>query len=71
MKNKPSELLLGWNVTVFSERVGWIPVKNEIPEAVQEEYKWVEGLSVTEMEIMHGAYRKDNPNGRQSMRTGL
>ena len=46
-----------------SERIGWIPVGEEVPEAVREQYKWVDGLSVTEMEIMHGAYRNDNPNG--------
>lgn len=46
-----------------SERVGWVPTGDEIPEALREEYKWIEGLSVTEMEIMHGAYRCDNPNG--------
>jgi len=46
-----------------SERVGWVPTDNEVPEAVKSSYRWIEGLSVTEMEIMHGAYRKDNPNG--------
>ena len=46
-----------------SERVGWVPADVEVPEAVKSTYKWIEGLSVTEMEIMHGAYRKDNPNG--------
>jgi len=46
-----------------SERVGWVPADTEIPESVRSTYKWIEGLSVTEMEIMHGAYRKDNPNG--------
>ena len=46
-----------------SERVGWVPTDTEVPEAVRSAYKWIEGLSVTEMEIMHGAYRKDNPNG--------
>lgn len=48
----------------FSERIGWVPIGNEIPDAVKDQYTWIEGLSVTEMEIMHGAYRKDNPNGR-------
>ena len=48
----------------FSERVGWIPMDNEVPESVKSEYVWVDGLSVTEMEIMHGAYRKNNPNGK-------
>jgi len=46
-----------------SERVGWVPTETEVPEAVKSTYKWIEGLSVTEMEIMHGAYRKDNSNG--------
>jgi len=46
-----------------SERVGWVPAEEEVPEAVKSTYRWIEGLSVTEMEIMHGAYRKDNPNG--------
>ena len=49
--------------TICSERVGWVPVLDEVPESVRDEYKWVQGLSVTEMEIMHGAYRRDNPNG--------
>ena len=40
-----------------------MPADTEVPEAVKSTYKWIEGLSVTEMEIMHGAYRKDNPNG--------
>ena len=50
-------------LNMTSERIGWIPVGDDVPEAVRDEYKWVEGLSITEMEIMHGAYRKDNPNG--------
>ena len=45
-----------------SERAGWIPNRGEVPESLAMEYKWIMGLSVTEMEIMHGAYRKDNPN---------
>ena len=40
-----------------------MPADDEVPEAVKSSYRWIEGLSVTEMEIMHGAYRKDNPNG--------
>jgi len=48
---------------LISERMGWVPAGNEIPEPIKSSYKWIEGLSVTEMEIMHGAYRKDNPNG--------
>ena len=51
-------------LNMTSERIGWIPAGEDIPEAVRDEYKWVDGLSITEMEIMHGAYRKDNPNGK-------
>ena len=45
-----------------SERIGWIPEPGELPSNLVDEYRWVFGLSVTEMEIVHGAYRKDNPN---------
>ena len=34
-----------------------------MPSSIRKQYKWIEGLSVTEMEILHGAYRADNPNG--------
>nr|XP_054748224.1 TPR repeat-containing protein DDB_G0287407-like isoform X1 [Lytechinus pictus] len=44
------------------ERCGWIPNQMEVPESVMQEYRWIMGLSVTEMEIMHAAYRKTNPN---------
>ena len=50
------------NISISSERMGWVPVGDEIPGSLKEEYKWIEGLSVTEMEIMHAAYRNDNPN---------
>ena len=46
----------------YSERIGWIPEPGELPNNLVDEYRWVYGLSVTEMEIVHGAYRKDNPN---------
>ena len=32
------------------------------------QYGWVYGLSVTEMEIVHGAFRKLNPNGELSLK---
>ncbi|XP_071494027.1 telomerase protein component 1-like [Diadema antillarum] len=44
------------------ERCGWIPNQMEVPESIMQEYRWIMGLSVTEMEIMHAAYRKNNPN---------
>ena len=49
-------------VNMTSERIGWIPLGEELPTALKDEYKWVDGLSITEMEILHGAYRIDNPN---------
>ncbi|XP_077863332.1 telomerase protein component 1-like, partial [Saccoglossus kowalevskii] len=49
-------------LNLTGERCGWIPTNFEVPRALVSEYKWIRGLSVTEMEIMHGAYRIDNPN---------
>ena len=42
-----------------------------MPSSIRDEYKWIEGLSVTEMEILHGAYRADNPNGNTISRLML
>nr|XP_006815135.1 PREDICTED: telomerase protein component 1-like [Saccoglossus kowalevskii] len=49
-------------LNLTSERCGWVPNRSEVPQSVIDEYRWVMGLSVTEMEIIHGAYRVDNPN---------
>ncbi|XP_033125459.1 telomerase protein component 1-like isoform X1 [Anneissia japonica] len=49
-------------------RCGWIPNDSEVPQSVKSEYRWIHGLSVTEMEIIHGAYRKDNPNSLFAIR---
>ncbi|PIK50950.1 putative telomerase protein component 1 [Apostichopus japonicus] len=50
------------------ERCGWIPGLSEVPRGLVKDYRWIFGLSVTEMEIMHGAYRKDNPNSLFAIR---
>ncbi len=50
-------------LNMTSERCGWVPNEAEVPDGVREDYQWVFGLSVTEMEIMHSSYRSDNPNG--------
>ena len=50
-------------LNMTSERCGWVPSEAEVPPGVREDYQWVFGLSVTEMEIMHASYRSDNPNG--------
>jgi hypothetical protein len=38
-------------------RYGWVPGDNDVPEDVKEKYKWVPQVSITHMEILHGAYR--------------
>jgi len=53
---------------LYSERIGWIPLLEQISEDVKTGYSFVYGLSVTEMEIMHAAYRVDNPNGTSLLR---
>ena len=47
----------------ISERAGWIPDFGDLTFNLAAQYGWVYGLSVTEMEIVHGAFRKLNPNG--------
>ena len=56
--------ILKIRVFVFnSERAGWIPTFGDLTYNLAAQYGWIYGLSVTEMEIVHGAYRKCNPNG--------
>ncbi|KAI8507535.1 Telomerase protein component 1 [Branchiostoma belcheri] len=57
-------------LNMTSERCGWIPGVQEVPPQFAAEYRWIHGLSVTEMEIMHGAYRKGNPNSLFMIRDG-
>lgn len=47
------------------ERVGWIPKVGNLMKSLAVQYGWVFGLSVTEMKIVYGAFRKLNPNGKQ------
>lgn len=44
-------------------RSGWIPDFGDLTYNLAVQYGWVYGLSLTEMEIVHGAFRKCNPNG--------
>ncbi|KAM4707080.1 telomerase protein component 1-like [Discoglossus pictus] len=55
-------------VILLGERVGWIPDVAEVPQDVIEQFHWVPGMSVTGMEIIHGAYRTSNPNAAFCMR---
>lgn len=43
-------------------RYGWTPLPDEVAEAIVQKYNWIFPLSVTHMEILHGAYRRCNPN---------
>lgn len=43
-------------------RAGWIPTFGDLTYNLAVQYGWVYGLSLTEMEIVHGAFRKCNPN---------
>ena len=48
---------------INSARAGWIPTFGDLTYNLAVQYGWVYGLSLTEMEIVHGAFRKCNPNG--------
>ena len=50
-------------IALLSETMGWIPTPDQVPLSMAEHYGWVEGVSMLEMEIMHAAYRSNNPNG--------
>lgn len=39
-----------------------MPINKEVPVSVRDEYAWVSNVSITHMEILHGAYRGGNPN---------
>ncbi|XP_071502709.1 telomerase protein component 1-like [Diadema antillarum] len=62
------ENIMPFFLNMTSERCGWIPAMDDVPSSVANEYRWINGLSITEMEIMHGAYRKDNPNSLFALR---
>ena len=38
-------------------RYGWIPAMDELPEDLKERYDWVPNVSITAMEVLHGAFR--------------
>ncbi|EDV25204.1 uncharacterized protein TRIADDRAFT_25073 [Trichoplax adhaerens] len=49
-------------LNLSSHRSGWIPGKSDVPQYLAREYGWIFGTSITEMEIIHGAFRRANPN---------
>ncbi|XP_069128766.1 telomerase protein component 1-like isoform X2 [Argopecten irradians] len=57
-------------INLTGERYGWVPSDEEVPVDIKSQYDWISGTSITFMEIMHGAYRKRNPNAVFFLRDG-
>ncbi|XP_075066992.1 telomerase protein component 1-like [Mixophyes fleayi] len=55
-------------VALLGQRAGWIPDIVEVPQEIVEVYNWINGMSVTGTEILHGAYRSCNPNATFCLR---
>eukprot|EP00794_Sanderia_malayensis_P017020 gene17020-18734_t len=49
-------------LNLAGDRSGWTPSFEDLSRNLAAQYGWVYGLAVTEMEIVHGAFRKLNPN---------
>lgn len=57
--------LLGGNglfLGMLSERYGWVCSTDSVPELIRQKYEWIDGCSVTQMEILHGALRSQSNN---------
>eukprot|EP00037_Helgoeca_nana_P024790 m.265782 g.265782 ORF g.265782 m.265782 type:complete len:1124 (+) comp26758_c0_seq1:220-3591(+) len=48
-------------LNMLSERYGWAPAGCDVPETVIQDFGWSPFSSVTTMEILHAAYRNQNP----------
>ncbi|XP_033740692.1 telomerase protein component 1-like isoform X2 [Pecten maximus] len=57
-------------INLTGERYGWVPSVKEVPSDICSQYDWINGTSITFMEVMHGAYRKQNPNAAFFLRNG-
>lgn len=49
-------------INMLGHRYGWIPLLNDIPDDIRSDYNWIDGASVTHMEIVHAAFHHYNPN---------
>ena len=49
-------------VSLMGHRYGWVPSFESLNETVWNHYKFVDNVSITAMEVLHGAYRSRNPN---------
>ncbi|XP_072019125.1 telomerase protein component 1-like [Amphiura filiformis] len=52
----------GFFMNMLAERYGWVPKQDDVPPDVADRYQWVPNVSITHMEILHGAFRAENPN---------
>eukprot|EP00049_Salpingoeca_infusionum_P022234 m.5625 g.5625 ORF g.5625 m.5625 type:complete len:1195 (+) comp5076_c0_seq1:208-3792(+) len=57
-------------INLLGHRYGWVPVCQELTENITVPYQWVNGASITHMEILHGAFRNKNPNAAFFIRDG-
>eukprot|EP00042_Codosiga_hollandica_P046616 m.492081 g.492081 ORF g.492081 m.492081 type:complete len:1245 (+) comp57275_c0_seq1:82-3816(+) len=57
-------------LSLLSHRYGWVPSIQDVPTSVRSEFHWIPNLSITHMEIFHGALRCDNPNACFFLRNG-
>ncbi|XP_071161707.1 TPR repeat-containing protein DDB_G0287407-like [Mytilus galloprovincialis] len=55
-------------INITSESVGWVPMWDECPDEVVENYIEAYGLVVEDLEVMNGAFRQDNQNSLFMMR---
>lgn len=49
-------------VSLMGHRYGWVPSFESLNETVWNHYQFVDNVSITAMEVLHGAYRSRNPN---------
>ncbi|ELU17595.1 hypothetical protein CAPTEDRAFT_207902 [Capitella teleta] len=56
-------------LNMLGEKYGWIPEPSDLNEETTEKYSWIPGISITHMEILHGAYRNTNPHALFMLRS--
>ncbi|UJR29657.1 hypothetical protein I4U23_017205 [Adineta vaga] len=49
-------------IGLISDKYGWVPKLNDLPKHIIDTYDWIDGASITLMEFVHGAFRRNNPN---------
>ncbi|XP_078578928.1 uncharacterized protein LOC144863538 isoform X2 [Branchiostoma floridae x Branchiostoma japonicum] len=49
-------------LAMLGERYGWIPSSEDVSADIRDNFDWVDHLSITHMEVTHGALRPKNPN---------